>query len=145
MKKLDLHKACSFANTFHFIDNLCEISDNISFEKQFKKINPEELELKKENVSSFKASFLDADLEITDNKISIKFYDKQDSYQFEMIRTSFSNSNIPSKAIYSSTGFEILRLARNTSDNLTFKKLVNKLWYRMSKQDASSDIWGLLG
>ena len=46
----------------------------------------------------------------------------------------FYNSNIPSKIFYSSIGSEVLFLARNTSDHLTFIMLVNELFDRMSKQ-----------
>ena len=49
LKKSNLHKTCSFANTFHFIDNLCAIFANGFFENHFKEIYSEELELKKEN------------------------------------------------------------------------------------------------
>ena len=35
LKKLDLHKARSFTNTFHFIDDLHIINDNWLFEKHF--------------------------------------------------------------------------------------------------------------
>ena len=61
-QKSNLHKPCSFKNTFRLIDDLRDISDNGLFEKHFKEIYPEELEMKRENVSSTKASFLDIDL-----------------------------------------------------------------------------------
>lgn len=54
---------------FCFIDDLCAISDNAFSEKHFKEILPEELELKKENVSNTKVSFLAIDLELKECKI----------------------------------------------------------------------------
>lgn len=54
---------------FCFIDDLCVISDNAFSEKHFKEILPEELELKKENVSNTKVSFLAIDLELKECKI----------------------------------------------------------------------------
>lgn len=44
---------------FYFIDNLTAINDGKELEKAFHKINPSELELKKENVSPVEALFLD--------------------------------------------------------------------------------------
>ena len=58
------------ADTFPFIHDLCGINENGLFEKSFKEIQPKELELKKENVSSTNASFLDIALEI---KSQLKF------------------------------------------------------------------------
>ena len=43
------------------------------------------------------------------------------------------NRNTPLKIFYSFISFEILRLARNTGDHLTFLMLVNKLLDRMGK------------
>ena len=68
VKKSDLHNARSITNTFYFIDDLCSISGNGSFEKYITEIYPEELELKKEKVSRTKTLFLDIDLEIKDLK-----------------------------------------------------------------------------
>ena len=53
----------------------------------FKEFYPQELGLKKENVSSTKASFLDIDLEIKDNKFSINIYIERGSFPFEIIRS----------------------------------------------------------
>ena len=61
IKKPNLHKTCSFTNTFCFIDDLCAINDNDLFKKHFKEIYPERLELKRENIYSTKASILDID------------------------------------------------------------------------------------
>lgn len=48
------------------------------FEKHFKEIYAEELELKKESISNTKDSFVDINLEIKENKILTKRYDKRD-------------------------------------------------------------------
>ena len=50
------------------------------FEKHFKEIYPEELELKKENRSSTKVLFIDIEQDIKDNVISSKLYYKRDSF-----------------------------------------------------------------
>ena len=73
LQKSNLHKSGSFTNTFRLIDGLCHINDNGLFGKQFKEIYPEGLELKRENLSSTKDSFLDIDLEIKKIKFQSNF------------------------------------------------------------------------
>ena len=74
-----------------------------------KKIYPDQQELKQKYVSSTKALVVVIDLVIKDNNISTKLYNRVDVSPFEIVRAPFSNSNISSKIIYSSTGFEIIR------------------------------------
>ena len=78
--------------------------------------------------------FVGIDLDIKDQKILTKLNDKRDSFTSEIAGRPFSNNNIPSKIFDSSTGSEILRLARNTSDRVTYIMEVNKLFDRISKQ-----------
>ena len=80
LKKLNLQKAGSSAST---CDYLCPINDNGSFEKHFKEIYPEELELKKEKVS-----YLNINLDIKENNRSTKLFDKWD---FESVCIFFLN------------------------------------------------------
>lgn len=89
-----MNKALRFTNKFYFIDDLCAINDNNLFEKYFREIYPEELKLKKENISKTKASFSSIDLFIKDNKISSKLYDKGDFLPFGIVRIPFFNSNV---------------------------------------------------
>ena len=53
--------------------------------EHFKEINPEELELKKENRSSTKVSFIDVEQDIKDNVISSKLYYKLDSFHLNEV------------------------------------------------------------
>lgn len=46
-----------FGNIFRFIDDFNAINDNGEFEKNFKNIYPEEMELKKENIGYTKLLF----------------------------------------------------------------------------------------
>ena len=108
LKKSSLHIKHSIINTFSFVNYLCAISDNGLFVKHFKEIHREELELKKENISSTKASFFDIDIMMKDHKISARLYDKGDLFPFEIVLMLFVNSNIPSKIFCSSFGSGIL-------------------------------------
>ena len=48
-----------------FMEDLCAINDNRLFEKYFKELHPEELQLKREKTPKKEATFLDINLEIT--------------------------------------------------------------------------------
>ena len=92
LKKRKPHKVRSFTNIFRFIDELRAANDKGLFEKQFKEIYREKIELKKENVSFSKVSFLYIDFDVKDNKIATKLKQvKQDSFLFEIARMSFFN------------------------------------------------------
>ena len=66
LHSFNLHKTRGLTNAFGFIDDMRSINENgfQTFQNY-----PEELELKKENISSTKDSFLDTDLEMKDDKI----------------------------------------------------------------------------
>ena len=63
-------------DAFHYIDDLCAINGNAEFEKNFKSIYPEELELKKENKSPLHASFTDLPIHIERSKFHTILNDK---------------------------------------------------------------------
>ena len=52
---------------FCFIDDICTINDHLEFDRNFKNIHRSELQLKKENISTSEASFLDLSI-IIQNK-----------------------------------------------------------------------------
>ena len=59
LKKNDLIKARKLGNIFRFFDNLNSINDGGEFESNYSDINPEELQLGKENTDKHEISFLD--------------------------------------------------------------------------------------
>ena len=104
IKKQSLYRARRFTNTFRFIDDLDAMNDCGEFEKCFKDIYPQELELKKENNGNKQATFLDLDISVNDNKFEIKLFDKRDAFPFSIVRMPFYSSNIPSSIFYASIG-----------------------------------------
>ena len=101
MKKPNLHKAISFTNTFYIFDCL-------------------DAELRKENVSRTKSSFLDINNGIKENKFSAKLYDKRSTFPLEAVSISFLNNNSPSTMFCSSTDSENLFSGRNNGDHCIF-------------------------
>ena len=129
IKIRDLHKSRLFSNMFRFIDNLCVISDHLEFDRNFKNIYPTELQLKKENISTSEASFLDLSIIIENNISKTQLYDKRDAFAFSIVRMPHLDRNIPSNIYYATIGSAILIFARTTSE-------VNCLLKKMQKQGS---------
>jgi len=82
LKKKDLLLARQLSNIFRFIDDLNAINDMMTFERFYKDIYPEELQLARENKDSLSASFLDLDIKIIDHKFIVGLFDKRDAFPF---------------------------------------------------------------
>ena len=137
-KKSNLKEARMFGNTFRFIDDLIAINDGGTFEKNYKNIYPEELELKKENHDINEATFLDLNIHISNsNNFNISLFDKRDTFPFSIVRMPFLCSNIPTKMFYSSLGAEILRIARANNNKISFVKSTKGIINRMFNQGAN--------
>jgi hypothetical protein len=136
LKKQNKPKARRFGNVFRFIDDLCAINDGGEFEKSYRDIYPPELELKKENEGTCKASFLDLDMSISKKTFNLKLYDKRDAFPFPIVRMPYISNNMPSRIFYSTIGGEILRIARCTTNVEDFERTCRKLIDRMYYQGA---------
>ena len=131
----DLLRARKFCNTFRFIDDLLAVNDDGEFERCFKEIYPEELELKKEHGGE-SVSFLDLNISLNVNGFETGLYDKRDAFPFSIVRMPYKCSNIPSNIFYASIGAEILRIGRTCSSSQAFLLSARKLLQRMNKQGA---------
>ena len=136
MLKRDLRKACFFSNTFHFIENLCAINDHLEFDRVFQNIYHSEFQLKKENVSTSKASFSNLFITNENKKFKTQLYGKRDAFSFSVIRMLHLDSNIPSNIYYPSIGTEILRFGGTTSDKNTFATISYSILKKMQKQGS---------
>ena len=137
LKKVDRRKAMKYANINRYIDDLIAINDSKEFEMSFLQIYPSELTLNRENDSDTHATFLDMDIKIENNQLITKMYDKRESYDFEIVRLPFKNSNMPSKMFYNTIGAEILRICRVTTNYKDFVSTSKPLLKRMRKQGAN--------
>ena len=63
-------------------------------------IYPTELQLNKVNPSDTEASFLDLDLYITNCIVTTKVYDKQDNFNFEIVKFPFLDGDVPCSPSY---------------------------------------------
>ena len=126
-----------FHSTKRFIDDLCALNDGGLFERVYRDIYPEELELKKEH-SGHHGTFLNLDITIRDKRFVYKLFDKRDAFPFSIVRMPFMNSNIPESIFYSALIGEFLRIARSTLMHEDFLEKAINLCKRMSIQGASS-------
>ena len=125
-----------FHSTKRFIDDLCALNDGNLFERVYKEIYPEELELKLEH-SGNHGTFLNLDITIKNGKFIYKLFDKRDAFPFSIVRMPYLDSNIPESIFYSSLVGEFLRIARSTLLKLDFTNDARKLVQRMQKQGAN--------
>ena len=95
------------------------------------------LELKKENVSNFSASFLDLFISIVNRRFDYKLFDKRDAFNnFDIVRFPFRCSNMPNISFHSTISAEILRICRATKTLENFKFSADPFMSRMHKQGA---------
>lgn len=134
LQRHDLHRARKFSLIFRFIDDLLTINDDGEFARSFREIYPPELQLNKENEGTDKASFLDLDNKLEDQKFVTSLYDKRNAFPFSIVRMPFLSSNIPSNMFYFSFGAEILRIARVSSSRDKFVRTAITLVHRIIAQ-----------
>ena len=139
LKTSDYGRARRFLNAFRFIDDLITLNDSDEFQRSFSEIYPPELVLKKENTSNDKATFLDMEIIIQDNRFMYNLYDKRDYFNFAIVRFPFKCSNIPSKIFFSTIGAETLRICNASSTFSGFLESSKPFYSRMLKQGAKSD------
>ena len=137
LKKDNFVATRKYCNTFRFIDDLITINNAGHFEKNIEKIYPPELHLKKENVESTSASFLDLKIKIENSKFTTSLYDKRDNFNFDIVRMPFRKSNIPQAMFYATINAEILRIGKATSVFELFCGTSQNLLERMKKQGAN--------
>ena len=120
LKKSDLIKARKLCNIFRFIDDLKSTNNGGEFESNYSKIDPEDLQLGKENTDKHEASFLDLNIKIKDGKFHFGLFDKTDSFPFPIVRIRDKSSKVSSSIVYSAIGAESLRNARASNNPESF-------------------------
>ena len=134
--KRDLLKTRFSSNTFCFTNDLCTINEHLKFDRNFKKIHPSELQLKKKSTSTSEASFVKLSIIIEYKKFKTQLYDKRDTFPFSIVRMSHLDSYIPLNIYYTSISSEIVGFVRTTSEINAFVTLSNGLLKKMQKQGS---------
>ena len=131
----DKQRAKKFHATKRFIDDLCGINDGGEFGLSHNEIYPKELELKLEHTGN-RASFLNLDITIENDKFIFKLFDKRDEFPFSIVRLPYKDSNIPLSVFYSSLVGDFLRKGRSSMLLRDFLPKAKELCDRMSRQGA---------
>ena len=134
----DKIKARHFHSTKRFIDDLCALNDGNLFERVYRDIYPDELELKIEHSGSH-ATFLNLDITIKNGQFVYKLFDKRDAFPFSIVRMPHIESNIPGSIFYSALVGEFLRIARSTLLLEDFVEKASSLCERMLNQGAKAE------
>ena len=117
--------------TFRFIDDLLSVNNrDINFD--INAIYPRALEVSSTNELPHKScSFLDLDVNISEDKFVTKVYDKRRDFNFEILGLPAFSSNIPSNLTYNVLCSQMCRYARICSFGHDFisncQLLVNKM------------------
>ena len=137
LSRTDYARAKRVFNVFRFIDDLVILNDQGEFSRSFLEIYPEQLVLNKENDNTnMKASYLDLNISISDNRFEYELYDKRNAFTFPIVRFPFNSSNMPTKMFYATISTEILRICRASSKYQTFINHCKPFLLRMRKQNA---------
>ena len=105
--------------------------DNNFFDSIVNRIYPSELQLNKASVSDAEALSLDLHLSISDGFVKTKTFDKQDDFDFDIVKFPFLDGDIPRSAsygVYISQFIQFARVSSHVDDfNIRNKVLTAKL------------------
>ena len=135
LSRTERYRGFKFKHCFRFIDDACSINDSDEFEKSYRDIYPDELQLKCEH-SGNHATFLELDITIVDGIFVYKLFDKRDTFPFFIVRMPDLSGNLPEHVFYGSISSELLRIARATLQYGDFLLRARELKRRMLKQGA---------
>ena len=93
------HLAQQFNFTYRYIDDVLS-PKNTKFAQYLEFIYPRELEITETTETSASSSYLDCYLYIDNGKLTTRFYDKRDDFNFLIVNFPFLSSNIPSSTAY---------------------------------------------
>ena len=100
------------SKSFRYIDDIVVFNGETQFEAEKSNIYPQELTLNKENNVNQKASFLDIDIEIIDNKFVTSLYDKRKDFNFQIVNYPFLCGNVPKRQSYGVFLSQVIRFSR---------------------------------
>ena len=134
-KKNEIKKCDKLFYTFRYIDDITIINDMDEFEKIYKDIYPESLNLKKVNSTNQKCDVLDIAVEINNNKFITELFDKRRTFKFHCNVFPHSRSNIPRRCLYNVFTNELRRLSCIISDQHSLQTEINKLIRMLTEKE----------
>lgn len=137
-KERNFKEALKLRHTYRYIDDSTSINDDGTFDKYYKEIYPNSLQLEKINKSYNAADVLDMNITINNNKFYTKLYDKRNDFNFEITNFPHIHGNISISMCKGIIYSQILRYSCiNTNFNCfihsitnLFKKLITRAYSR---------------
>ena len=125
-----------FNDTHRYIDDLMSLN-NPYISSYLDHIYPDELEIKETTESEGSASYLDLFVQIRQNTLYTKLYDKRDDFNFEIINFPYLSSNIPSAPAYGVYISQLLRYSRACDSYEDFRVRHRLLAVKLVRQGFS--------
>ena len=98
------------------------------------RIYPPELQLNKANTSDTEAPFLDLHLSISNGFVSSKIYDKRDDFDFDLVKFSILDGDIPRSTSYGVYISQLIWFARVSSHVVDFNARNKSLTAKLLQQ-----------
>ena len=109
--KTDYHLADKLSSNARYIDDIACVNVQ-NFNQIAKEIYPTEIPLEGNNSDDFSDVFLDLDIQVVNDRFSIKVYHKIDDFNFDVVNYPFPDSNISESIGYNTFMSQILRFGR---------------------------------
>ena len=123
----------AFNTTSRYLDDVLNIN-NVYFDNMVSQIYPSELQLNKANTSDTNVAFLDVHVEISNDIVSTKIYDKRDDFDFKIVNFPFLDGVVPRATSYEVYISQLIRFARASSYVTDFNTRNKLLTQKFLKQ-----------
>lgn len=137
-KNKDVNRIKAFNSTSRYLDDILNI-DNPYFSTSYKDIYPKELQLNKANTSNTNTPFLDLDINISNEIIHTKIYDKRDDFNFEIVNFPFLDGDVPRAPSYGIYISQLVRYARASTHVIDFNERNLNLTKKLLQQGYRFD------
>ena len=135
LKQKDLSTLYKFNKCYRYIDDLLAVNNDKTLNDFKGRIYPPELELTCEDKSDQKVNYLDLHLEIKNQCIQYRLYDKRDNFGFSIVNFPDLSGNIPTNQSYGVFISQLIRYARCCQNFVDFKERTSALISRLLKQN----------
>ena len=123
-----------------YIDEVLSLN-NTKFAEYLEFIYPRELEIKETTETAASSSYLDCYLYIDNGMLTTRLYDRRDDFNFPIVNFPFLSSNIPSAPAYGVYVSQLIRNARDCSNDQDFMERGKVLTTKLLSQGIKKPNW----
>ena len=140
LSKTNLHHAIQLSKTCRFLDDLLNVNGEGLLSQYLSQIYPPELEIRKENDNSNKATFLEFNIEKQMSKFKLSVYDKRDDFPFKIVQYPSIGSNVPSEQIYNIFASQVIRYIRVCNNKTSLVERTQLLASTLREKGANNKL-----